>query len=132
MPDLLSTPYLQISFRKTIDRIKSRDYTFTTMIGTYKQQRSMHKYIIRRVFIAVVTFFLVSLVIIFCIYFINMPYIVIIDINKLTTSEKEKIIAMGPQLESHYPSFPEYYIHFMGGIFRGDFGGSIMPASYYE
>jgi len=93
----------------------------------------MPGYVFKRLLIAIITLFILSLLISIFIYFARFPGpINTIDLTTLSPAEIEEELANLPQSPyQHYPSFPEYYSRWIGGIFTGDFGESIMLASYY-
>jgi hypothetical protein len=128
MPDLLSTTHLQISFQKTIDTPEMEDYTFTTMIGTYRQQLSMREYIVRCVMIAVITFFFVSFIV----------------FSLITIDKSHEIVDWFPVSYDQFEAdFQEYlrlirepliikYFRWLGDLFTGDWGYSLLGDSYYK
>jgi len=89
-------------------------------------------YIFLRVLIAVVAFFVISIVVTLSIFMASIPEpeIVFIDISKLSPGEIEELLASGPSIVHHYPSYSEYYIRWVGGFFTGDWGESILGASH--
>ncbi len=96
------------------------------MINTYVYKHNMRDYIFRRVLIAFVTVFLVSLMIFSIIHLpgeetINLPSNV--DMGAVERNMKE--------YNWNDPLIINY-ARWMGNIFRGDFGESIMGDSYYS
>jgi ABC-type dipeptide/oligopeptide/nickel transport system permease component len=102
-------------------------------VCTYKS--NIPGYIFRRVLVAVIAFFVISLIVTLVVYIAGMPEITNIEWLRLSPSEQEELqeelLSKGPQLEGYYPSYPVYYINWIGGVFTGDWGESLMPASYY-
>ena len=96
----------------------------------------MFEYVTRRVFTAIILFLLISLIA-FSIVWI--PYDlgdeIIIEWQPGTTSEQREEISKSIIKElgaKEKPPFQVAYLRWMGDIFRGDFGESIMSASYYS
>ena len=87
----------------------------------------------RRVLVAVIAFFFISLIIFSILYLAPDPYI-IIDPPPSTPEQKERIIEIlqGLGYEPHtLASLPGAYLSWIGEFFTGDWGNSIWDYSSY-
>ncbi|MGD9142246.1 MAG: hypothetical protein PVG61_00200 [Dehalococcoidia bacterium] len=88
-------------------------------------------YVVKRVLIAVVTLFLISLFIFSIIYLFAYPSAIIIGHPDFTQSDYERIAKDMNERYGRDTPFVVQYFSFIGDIFTGDWGESLMPASYY-
>jgi ABC-type dipeptide/oligopeptide/nickel transport system permease component len=107
------------------------------MINTGVYRNNFVGYAFKRVMIAVISFFIISILVTFSIYVASVPEpeLIVLEISDILKMSQEEMDALreGPDVPYYaYLSYPEYYVHSMGGFFTGDWGESVMPASYYS
>jgi peptide/nickel transport system permease protein len=89
---------------------------------------NFRSYILRRVLIAVVVFFIVSMFIFYIFHYDDSPSGFLLNPN-VSKVELEKIYE---QFGIDTSPLVVKYFKWMGDFFTGDWGESIMPASYYK
>ena len=93
----------------------------------------MPGYVFRRILVAVIAFFVISIIIFSIIWIFYEPPLYTFPVNTTHTPEQieeltkllEKELGLG-QIPFHIA-----YSRWMGGFLTGDWGESFMPASYY-
>jgi peptide/nickel transport system permease protein len=95
----------------------------------------MPTYVIRRVAIAVIAFFVISLIIFFSVNLILTPFQRLFGPGTIyiDPQNQEDINRLNELMESRglYDPLPIQYLRWIGGFFTGNWGESLMGESYY-
>ena len=94
----------------------------------------MVKFIYRRLFLSVITLIIMSLIIFFSINLILTDYEKVFGNAKIlweSLEAAESALNQGKELKGLNEPLLIQYFNWIGGIFKGDFGESIMSESFY-